>query len=67
MPDFSRNIDIGYPGADTVDVNVKVDEAIGDALKEVTSRLDENAEELRKITLGAGLVTGVDLNEEEVD
>ena len=38
-----------------------------DAIKEVTEKLEEAIEELKKITLGTGLVTGVDLNEEEVE
>jgi len=64
---FARDINIGYPGADTVNVNVLVDETIDAALEVVTDRLDENTEELRKIALGTGMVTGVDLDEEAID
>ena len=64
MPNFARDINIGYPEPDTVNVNVKVDEAIGVALKEVTDRLDDTTEELRKIKTGTGLNISIDLDEE---
>lgn len=57
-----RDVDLGRPEAETINVNVKTDDVIVDALIEVTSRLDDHSQELKKIRRGHEIAL-----EEEID
>ena len=61
---YHREQDIGKPRKDSITVD-NLDTLI-EKVKDVTQELQEAVEELKKISLGTGLVTGVDLDEEEV-
>jgi len=65
----NRNVfDFGTPVNPVVDVK-NLDE-VTDVLEAATVRIEnateETTEELRKVTLGAGLITGTDLDEEVI-
>lgn len=57
----SRDLDIGKPTNESVTVT-DMDTLISN-VKVTADKFDESIEELKKIKLGTGLVTGVDLNE----
>jgi len=59
----SRDTDIGRPEADTVKVEVTVDNAIGTALEEVTNRLDEVVGHLEKTHRATELILGQEVEE----
>ena len=65
MPDYSREQDIGKPTKESVVVEDLA--TIVTAIETATHTLDEAVENLKKIALGTGLVTGVDLNEKETE
>jgi len=65
-PNYGRDLDIGVPDmnpdtqvANFAEVTVKIQEEI--------TQLGEATLELKKARFGTGLITGVDLNDEEVD
>ena len=63
---YSRNIDIGKPGV-AIPVDVESFVPVVSAIETATAKIEESTEELKKIALGTGLVTGVDLDEEKID
>jgi len=60
------DLDIGIPTKQNLARPTEVQnfEKVIASIKSAVDRLDEAIGELRKITLGTGLVTGVDLDEE---
>ena len=58
----SRDLDIGKPPSESV--TVKDLDTLISKVNLTADKLDESIEELKKITFGTGLVTGVDLNKE---
>jgi hypothetical protein len=63
---MARDLNIGIPTTVnmTKPVNVQNFDSVVAAINEAKNALDEVKVELEKITLGTGLVTGTDLNEE---
>ncbi len=57
----SRDLDIGKTTNESITVN-DMDTLIS-KVNITADKLDESIEELKKIKLGTGLVTGIDLNE----
>ncbi len=65
--DFGRDLDIGIPRDEALNVRVSIDEVIDAALasaleEKVTKALDVTNLELQKIKEGTGLAVGVDLD-----
>jgi len=64
MRGHSRDLDIGIPDEITLrDIHNKLGD-VEEKVDDVKEGVDETNEELKKVSLGAGLITGVDLNEE---
>ena len=64
MVNYGRDLDIGYPDiVELKDIHAKLGE-VEKKIEDTTSAVDENSLELKKISLGTGLVIGVDLDEE---
>ena len=63
--DFGRDLDIGMPRDEALNVRVSIDEAIGDALNEkVTTELSETNLRLKRIEALTGFNLGITSNEE---
>lgn len=63
MVDYGRDLNIGIPTMDIHKVNVENFASVIATLEKATSELEEMKEELRKITLGAGLILGQEIEE----
>ncbi len=68
MPaNLGRDLNIGYPTKETVNIKIVDDKGLNQNITEVNGNFEVINEELKKIRLGTGLVTGTDLSEQEVE
>jgi len=67
VADYGRDLDIGYPSETTLkDIYIKLGD-VGIKIDNSTDSIEETLDELKKVSLGVGLVTGIDLNEEDIE
>ncbi len=64
---LGRDLNIGYPNKETINIKIVDDKGLNQNITEVNGNLEVITEELKKVRLGTGLVTGTDLSEQEVE